>query len=81
MAARFEMTAGSLLKTAFSLVILHLPSTLLMAALNVLPVVLMLFAPAGFLRWFLLWICLWFALVAYLNGKMLLKIWSKHLLH
>lgn len=79
MAARFRMSIGALLRTAFSLTVLHLPSTLLMAALNVVPVILLLFAPAGFLKWLPLWTGLWFALIAYLNGKLLLKLWEKHL--
>ena len=79
MVARFQMTAAALLRTAFSLIMLHLPSTLLMFVLNIAPVMLMLFAPAGFFKWLPLWAGLWFALAALLNGKMLLKIWSKHL--
>ena len=77
--ARYEMKTKALLITAVSLFMLHLPTSLLMAAINLLPVVLMLFAPADFLRWSILWIGLWFSLVAYLNGKLLLKIWSKHI--
>lgn len=77
--ARFEMKSKALFSTAISLFVLHLPASLLMAAMNLLPVVLMLFAPADFLRWSILWIGLWFSLVAYLNGKLLLKIWSKHI--
>lgn len=77
--ARFEMKTKALLSTAVSLFMLHLPTSLLMAAMNLLPMLLMLFAPADFLRWSILWIGLWFSLVAYLNGKMLLKIWNKHI--
>lgn len=77
--ARFEMKSKALFSTAISLFVLHLPTSLLMAAMNLLPVFLMLFAPTDFLRWSILWIGLWFSLVAYLNGKMLLKIWSKHM--
>ena len=77
--ARYEMKTKALLSTSVSLFMLHLPTSLLMAAMNLLPVVLMLFAPAAFLRWSILWIGLWFSLVAYLNGKLLLKIWSKHI--
>lgn len=79
MAARFEMSCKAILKTAFSLTMLHLPSSALMGALNIVPIAMLLFAPAGFMRWLPLWIGLWFSLTAYLNGKMLLKIWKKHL--
>lgn len=77
--ARFEMKSKTLFSTAISLFVLHLPTSLLMAAMNLLPMFLMLFAPADFLRRSILWIGLWFSLVAYLNGKLLLKIWSKHI--
>ena len=79
MVARFRMRAGALLTTALSLTLLHLPITILMTVLSIAPVLILLFAPAGFLKWLPLWTCLWFALIAYLNGKLLLMLWDKHL--
>ena len=35
-------------------------------------------SPIAFLRWSILWFGIWFASAAYLNGKILLKIWGKH---
>lgn len=77
--ARFEMTAKALFSTAFSLFMLHLPTSLLMMALNLIPLVFLLLAPAEFLQCTILWLGIWFSLAAYLNGRLLLKLWSKHI--
>ena len=76
--ARFEMDAKALLRTAFSLMVLHLPATLLVIVLTFLPVFLLLFFPSLFLRLGVAWAGIWFALIAYLFGKFLLRIWNKH---
>lgn len=77
--ARFNMTAGALIRTAFSLVILHFPSTLLVVALAFLPFFLLALFPAQFLQFGVAWAGIWFAAIAYFFGKFLLKIWGKHL--
>ena len=77
--ARFETTIGTAIKNAALLTILHMPSGFLMAALNVLPIVIVLLYPVMFMQWLPLWVCIWFSLVAYINGRMLLKIWKKHM--
>ena len=76
--ARFDMNARALLRTAFSLTALHLPGTLTVIALLVLPVVLLLFFPDWFLRFGVVWAGVWFSAIAYFFGKFLLKIWNKH---
>jgi uncharacterized membrane protein YesL len=76
--ARFDMTAKALLRTAFSLVMLHLPATLTVIALTLLPIFLLLLLPALFLRLGIAWAGVWFAAIAYFFGKFLLKIWDKH---
>ena len=76
--ARFDMNAKALLRTAFSLTALHLPGTLTVIALLVLPVVLLLFFPDWFLRFGAAWAGVWFSAIAYFFGKFLLKIWNKH---
>ena len=76
--ARFDMNARALLSTAFSLTALHLPGTLTVIALLVLPVVLLLFFPDWFLRFGVVWAGVWFSAIAYFFGKFLLKIWNKH---
>lgn len=77
--ARFEMTVGALIRTAASLVMLHLPTTLLVLALNLMPLGIYAYDPMLFLRVGILWIGVWFSLVAFFNGKLLLKIWKKHM--
>ena len=76
--ARFDMNAKALLRTAFSLTALHLPGTLTVIALLVLPVILLLFFPDWFLRLGVVWAGVWFSAIAYFFGKFLLKIWNKH---
>jgi uncharacterized membrane protein YesL len=76
--ARFQMNVKALLRTAFSLVVLHLPATLLVIALTFLPVFLLFFQPAFFLRVGVAWVGVWFSAIAYFFGKFLLKIWNKH---
>lgn len=53
--ARFDMNAKALLRTAFSLVALHLPATLTVIALALLPVFLLVFHPSLFLRFGVAW--------------------------
>ena len=77
--ARFDMDAKALLRTAFSLSILHFPATLIVIVLTFLPVFLLAFQPSLFLRLGVAWAGVWFSLIAYLFGKLLLKIWSKHM--
>ena len=78
--ARFDMNAKALLRTAFSLVALHLPATLTVIALTLLPVFLLVFHPSLFLRFGVAWAGVWFSAIAYFFGKFLLKIWNKHVL-
>lgn len=77
--ARFEMGTKALLRTALSLVLLHLPSTLTVIALTFLPVLLLVFHPSLFLRIGVAWAGIWFSGIAYFFGKFLLKTWVKHM--
>lgn len=77
--ARFENKLGTIIKNAALLTILHMPSAFLMATLNILPVVIFFLFPVEFMRWLPLWVGIWFSLVAYMNGRMLLKQWEKHM--
>ena len=79
MIARFDMKLGALVKTSLSLSMLHLPATLVMVVLNIMPVVAILMVPNVFLRFLILWGGIWFALVAFLNGRWLMRIWNRHL--
>jgi uncharacterized membrane protein YesL len=76
--ARFQMDTKALLRTAFSLMVLHLPSTVLVIALTVLPFVCLFVLPSFFLRVGVLWAGVWFSGIAYFYGKFLLHVWKKH---
>ena len=76
---RFEMSANALLRTAFSLTLLHFPLTLVMIALLLVPAGIFIFDISLFLRLSVVWVGIWFALATFLNGKLLLKIWAKHI--
>lgn len=77
--ARFDMKPSALLRTAFSLVMLHLPATFTVIAMTFLPLFLLAFHPSLFLRFGVAWAGIWFALIAYFFGRLLLKIWDRHL--
>lgn len=80
MLARFEQNSKTILHNSLLLTLLHLPTTVLWTALNVLPfVVFVMVSPYTFAQWLPLWVGLWFSMTAYLNGKMQLKIWAKHI--
>lgn len=57
----------------------NLPKTLLMIVLNLLPPVLYLFATELFLRLIFVWLLFAFALIAYLNSKLILRAFSPYL--
>ncbi len=77
--ARFDMNGKALLRTAFSLSALHLPATLTVIALGILPAFLLIFYPDLFLRFGAAWAGVWFSGIAYFFGKFLLKIWNQHI--
>lgn len=77
--ARFETKLGPAIKNAALLTMLHFPSCLLMAVLNILPFLIFILFTREFMQWLPLWVGLWFSLVTYLNGRILLKIWNKHI--
>ena len=77
--ARFDTKTKAAVQNAALLTLLHMPSAFLMTLLNILPAVIFLLYPVEFMRWLPLWVGIWFSLVAYMNGRMLLKIWKKHI--
>ena len=77
--ARFETKTKVAVQNAALLTILHMPSAFMMSVLNILPFVILLLVPVAFMQWLPLWVGIWFSLVALLNGRMLMKIWKKHI--
>ena len=77
--ARFDTKIKPVFKNAALLTILHMPSSLMMAVLNGLPIPIFVMYPYEFMQWLPRWVFIWFSLVALANSKILLKIWSKHM--
>lgn len=77
--ARFNTKIKPVFKNAALLTVLHMPSSLMMAVLNVLPIPIFILYPYQFMQWLPLWVFIWFSLVALANSRILLKIWSKHM--
>ena len=77
--AQFETTLPQLLRNALSLTVVHLPETLGITLLNCIPVLLLYFKTDVFLYLLAVWSLFGFALIAYLNGYFLKKIFRKHL--
>ena len=65
------------IRNALLLSIANLPRTVLMAVLNLLPVILFLVVPEVFFRVLIVWLLIGFALAAYLDSRMLWKVFKK----
>ena len=75
--AQFDNSIKNTLKNACLLAIGSLPYSLVMAALNLLPVALFLFATSFFFRTAIFWVLIGGALVAYLNMSILKPVFKK----
>ena len=72
--ARFYNTVFNTVKNALLISIRHLPYTLFMIAISIVPYVLMWFSPTAYLLIFIM-----FALVAYINSKFFVKIFVNYM--
>lgn len=72
--AKFENRAGDTVKNALLLCLAHLPKTLLMTALNLLPIVWMVALPMLFFRCAVIFFLGGFVCIAYVNSHFLHKI-------
>ncbi len=75
--ARFQNSSGATLSNALVCSVAYLPRSVGMAALNFLPVLLLLCRLDLFLYASVLWILVWFALAAYLNIRLLQKPYAR----
>lgn len=75
--ALFENGVWQTLRNALLLSIANLPRTLLMSLLNLIPVIWLLIHPVSFLRVGIIWILIGFALTAYVNARILRKVFTK----
>lgn len=71
--ARFHGSTGATLSNALVCAVAYLPRSIAMAALNFLPLILLLCRLYVFLYASVLWLLVWFALAAYLNIRLLKK--------
>ena len=72
--SRFENTLMGTLRNSLALAIGHLPKTVLMALLNLLPVLILLLSEALFIRLSILLAMIYFAAAAQINSLILAKI-------
>ncbi len=77
--SRFSNTLRGTLKNALLMSIGYLPRSLAMAALNLLPLALLMLAPYLFFLVGFVWLFLYFALAAYLNSRLLGKVFAPYL--
>lgn len=66
------------LKKAWLMAILHLPSSLLVTALNLIPVLMAIFLPQAFFRSLIFWFLFGRVLLACLTDAILLRVFQKH---
>ena len=74
--SQFDNTMGNTLKNALLLSIAHLPRTLVMAVINCFPWALMFMHLYTFIKIGFLWFALYFSAAAYLNSRVLMKIFD-----
>ncbi len=76
--SQFENTVKGTLKNALALSLGYLPRTLVITALNVFPLVRLLYDPYLFLNAGFIWAFLWFSAAAYLAAKLLEKVFAPY---
>lgn len=76
--SQFESKSMMLFKNALIMSLGYLPRSLVIAALNILPFVLLLTAIYTFLQFSFIWFMLYFSTVAYLNCKLLHKVFAPY---
>lgn len=77
--AYLDNSFGQLLKNTVSLTLVHLPMTVIITAINCIPVLLLLFKTDIFVYLMAVWTLFGFALIAYLNGYLCKRVFHKHL--
>jgi len=76
--ARYDAPARNSVMNCFVLSLRHLPSTLLVVCLNVVPLVMYFLKTDVFWTTSILWLVGGFSLLAFANGKILLSIFKKY---
>lgn len=76
--SQFENTTVQSLKNALILSVSHLPRTMCILVINLLPVILLLVSPSLFLQISFLWVALYFAAAAYMNTGLLWHVFKPY---
>lgn len=76
--AYFECGIGQTLRNAWTMSFAHFLTSICVLALNLIPIALLLFAPAFFMKSIMVWILGGFAAIAYLNTILLTRIFKKY---
>lgn len=71
--SRFENTVRQTIRNALLCTLSHLPMTVLMVAVNVLPLAVAYFSLELFVRWTMLWLLCWFSMTVYMNRLLMRK--------
>lgn len=77
--AQFENSLKAILKNALLMSICHLPLTVVIVALDLVPVLLFFISPYYFVLSFPAWLLLGFALIAWINGKLFVKVFARYI--
>lgn len=72
--ARYDAPVKTTILNSFALAIHHFISTTLVIVLNLVPILLVLFAPNLFWKFSIVWLVGGFSLIAYLSGRILLMV-------
>ncbi len=76
--ARFDTPLKGTVFNSFLLALRHLGSTLTVAAFNAVPLVLLMLLPEYFQGLLAVWLFGGFSLIAYFNGRILLRVFKKY---
>lgn len=77
--AQFENAPMQTIKNAFLIAVANLPTTLLVAALNLVPFILLLVFTEFFIRIGIVFLTIGFATIAYLNTILLRRVFRKYM--
>lgn len=77
--AQFENTIKGTLKNALFMSIWHLPCSVVILLLNLLPVLLFFLSPNLFLKSLVLWLFVGGAGIAYVNSRLFVKIFNRYI--
>lgn len=75
--AQFENSIRNILKNALLMSISHLPFTILILILNLIPIVLFFVFPYYFFMSIPIWLLFGFSLIAWINSKLFVRIFAK----